>query len=283
MAAYPRKQTALIFVVCLIVVAGLYWYVRKDANRPASQKSIVVASSVSSDVQSSSPIASNSDWKKDFLDAQQSSLTFKQPGSTAKAATPENLTASDVLGRAFMTKYAELKETGLNKDSKSVQVAMSQVISQTLSSMPAPQTFSKKNVKVVADSSPSAASYAKSLMSVFSRYMPKENGAEIASRAFDDNDMSELADIDSITAGYASMLSELSRMTVPVSAVGYHVDLMNSVAMSLYNAQSFRHIDTDPVRGLAAAQMELPALEGMAAAMSGMQRYFTQMGIRIGS
>jgi hypothetical protein len=140
-----------------------------------------------------------------------------------------------------------------------------------------------KDLTIVPDGRTALNTYRSVVVGAVSAYTPKLNEAVLAGQAFDDNDMTELAKIDPIIAGYQSMVSALLKVPVPQSLAKYHLDLLNGAMISLYNAQSFRHMDTDPVRGLSAVSFELVALQNMSDAISGIRSYFSTVGMTFGA
>ncbi len=279
MAVNTRKQTIVILVVCILAVGGVSWYVRGDHRSRYSLGQMKGTQTEIMTTPSGDVLTTNNDWQKDFLATNATGTAFKATSASLVAAKPEQLTATDLLGRAFMTKYAELKRTGLNADSASVKNVMGQVTAQSLASLPSPKNYALSDIRVVVDSKTAAVTYSKDIGATIQTHMPKQNEAEIANQAFNSGDMSQLKAIDANITGYRSMLSALSIMPVPASLANYHLVLMNGVSTALYNSESFRHMDTAPIRGLAAVSLELVALQDIVSSLRGMQNYFNSTGI----
>jgi hypothetical protein len=280
MAAYPRKQTVAIFILCAFAVGGvaLYVYGGSVGIKTGSERGPEAAAIT---VQSSS--VSSVDWQKQFLGMNASTSAFVATGKPVATQKNESLTAVDALGRNFFTQYAELRRSGLTTDPQTVSDAMGQVASQTIGGLSGPKVYSLKDIIVGGNGTAAVSSYGSAVMAVFKNYMPQQNEAVIAQQAFDDNDMNELAEIDPIISDYKDMVSLLIRIPVPRPLAQYHVDLINGVSIALYNAESFRHMDTDPLRGLAAVSLEVIGLQNISSALSSIQNYFISAGVPLSS
>lgn len=281
MAAYPRKQTVVILVVCILVVGGLAFYVRAGNSGFSRAKSLDTGLTNTLFISTQEILPVTTDWRKQFLGASATSTTLKGTASASLSTPDEKLTATDLLGRAIFAKYAELRQTGLNNDSKSVESVVNQVTAANLSALPAPKKFSAKDIITSTNTTLNLSMYSKAILATLGTYMPKVNEMEIANQAITNDDMTELKKIDPIIANYKQMISLLTTMQVPIPLTQYHVDLLNSLSMALYNAESFRQVDTDPVRGLSAASSELVILQNISLAISGIHNYLTSMGVTI--
>lgn len=276
MAANPRKQTVVILVVCILIVGGVAFYVRRGSSEFLSARSAPEGVATGLSISGREVLPVNGDWQKQFLGNNATTTTFKNALATNPPAPAEKLTATDLLGRAFLTKYGELQQSGLSNDSKSVESVVAQVTAESLARLPTPKTFSAADIKLSASSTTALAAYSKAVLMAFQLYMPKTNEMEIANQAFADNDMSQLKNIDPIIANYKKMIAELTAVPVPVPLAQYHINLLDGIAMALYNAESFRHADTDPVRGLAAVSLELVALQNIATAVASINDYLNE-------
>jgi len=287
MAVYPSKQTAVIFIVCMMAVLGFAYYVHGDAlnsamklGRPLELSASGQTTALATTGQS---LPSNGDWKSQFLASSSTKTGFSSVPTIGAVTKQETLTATDQLGRAFMNKYAELRQLGLTSDSNSVTNVMSQVSANNIDSLPAPKTYLMKDISVSGSGNSVLDSYGANLLLDFQNYMPHSNEAEIAIKAFDDSDMTELALIDPVIAGYQALIKRLAIMSVPKPVAQYHLDLLNGISMSLFNAQALRHLDTDPVRGLSAIGLEMVGLQKTLTAFSNIQSYFASVGVPFGN
>lgn len=283
MAVYPRKSTFVILVVCILLVGGTSFYVRGDIfgfelwflKREAPSP---VTTSIS--IAKQEPIATTGDWRKQFLDEKSPSSSLKGPASAETSqAQEEKLTATDLLGRAFLTKFGELEQSGLSADEKSVESVMNQVSSDIIASLPQPKTYSASDIQTIASSVNSLAAYAKSISVVFARYTPSQSEAAIANKALTEENMSLLEGIDPIIASYKALLDELRAIPAPTPLAQHHVGLLNGVSLAIYNAEAIRNMEADPVRGLAGVSLGVAAMQNIANILYSVNDYLVAAGV----
>jgi len=277
---YPRKQTIFIFFICIIAIAAVAFYVRSIAvkNKPADSQPLLVGT----DEKALAPIITDTDWKKSFFNDSTSTGAFKTGSKASKSSSKEEpLTATDILGQNFFTRYVELRQLGLTKDTQAVADAANQVIAESVASVARPKVYSMTDIKVISsENNPIVIkSYAESLMNILKSDMPEQNEAEIAMNAFEKGDMALLSGIDHVISGYQSALNGLISTPAPQPLAQYHLDLLNAISMQTFNAKSLRKADTDPVTALAAISLEVKSLEALSMAIGGMQNYFTNAGV----
>jgi hypothetical protein len=275
MAAYPRKQTFMIFAICALVVGGVAFYVR---GQSLGQNSALSMSKEAASVTADNSPLPETDWKNQFLDSATSSA-FKTPAETSKTTKSEDLTATDKLGSGFFTKFAELSKAGLSNDPKIASNVMGQLASSVVADMPNPETYSLADIRSTGYDKGALIAYEKALTNIFAKYLPKDNEALIADQATADGDMSKLSQIDPVIAGYKAIVTNLLKLPAPKPLAQQHLDLVNGFSIALYNAESLRHLDTDPVRGLAAISLEIGGLQNISAAASSIKTYLTSAGI----
>lgn len=258
MSAHPQKQTLIIAVVCVLVVAGAAFYVFRLAPGASPAPAAYKAADVAAAPQQQLP---SGDWQRQFLGSTSTkSAAFAKPKQAAPSLSPQ-LTDTELLGQAFITKYAALKQAGLTADAKTVSNVMSQVAAENIASIASPRTYAYADIVIAPDSAAATAAYGSVIADLFTNALPRENEAVIASKAFDDNDMSELAQIDPIIASYKQMISRLLATPVPKRFIQYDLNLLNGLSISAYNAESLRHIDSDPMKGLKAVSLELAGID----------------------
>ncbi len=283
MAAYPRKQTLFIFIICALVTGGTAFYVYGGSSKGSSSAAASAPSSISSEASAQEKIASSGDWQKQFLDAATSSDLYKTKNAASAAKAPENLTVTDKMSREFMVKYAQLRQSGLNKDPQAVANLMSQVTKETISQLPPPKSYSQKDLIIAPAGTASTKAYGNDILLGFERYMPAVNEAQIANEAYATGDMGKLAQIDGVIGNYRSIVNHLLKTPVPAALSASHLNLLNGFSIALYNAQALRHIDTDPLKGLAAITQELAAIKNITGAFADIQAYFVTAGVPFGS
>jgi hypothetical protein len=268
---YLRKQTIVIFVICLIAVAGTVAYTEKNrAPKQNSEEKIVNTKIIQP------TIATNSDWKKTFSESTVKTPSLKNGTTTAGKDQPEVLNETDRLGREFFMKFAQLKQAGLTTDSEAVKKAADQLAENTLANLPTPKIYQLTDIKIsIKTDIESQKNYANAVSNTLNLYIPAQNEAEILLNAFEKNDMKLLAGIDPIISKYRSAVTNLLLVPVPQILVQYHLELLNGLSIQLFNSQTLRKADINPVPSLAALKLEVQGLELIAQAVSEMQSYFT--------
>lgn len=258
MAAYPHKSTVAIFLSCVIVVGGFYYYVFHIKNRPVAAEKASVAIDTQAVVPDKLP---ETDWQKEFLDKNISSSAYKAPEAPKKTDAAEKNTATYALGKNFLTQYITLRQNGLNTDEEVVSNSMDRAVEQSGGALPPARVYSSKDIAVVPDSSSSEKSYSRTISLMSAKYDSRVDEADLALRAYEVNDLSELARLDTAIAGYKSILSSLSATAVPQSYLDQHLVLMNSLSLLLYSSQAFRKMEDDPLTALAAIKADAYATQ----------------------
>ena len=280
MAAYPRPQTVAIFVISVLVVTGAYLYVSKDSQAETKQG---VPLTVATD-NANGNISTDTDWQSSFS-AFGTSTAFQTSAqnNSAPDTSSSPSTATDLLGQDFIANYAQLEQAGLDTDSQSASDAMSGVLSDTIANLPSPTVYTLNDIHVVQSDDPATLqAYGNVIVSTISTYMPKQNEAVVATAALQSGDMSTLKQIDPIIADYQMILKILLSTPVPDSVAQYHLDLVNGASIALYNAETFRKLDTDPTQSVAAVSLEVTGLQDMETAFSSMQSYFSSVNVPFG-
>lgn len=258
MSAHPQKQTVIIAVVCALAVAGAAFYVFRLSPGSSAGQAAFKAADIAAQPQSELP---SGDWQKQFLGSTTTkSSDFVAPGQ-AQAAPSLRMTDTEQLSQAFLLKYASLKQAGLINDQQTVANVMGQVATQNIDSIASPRTYAYADIVTAPDDTAATAAYGSVIADLFVNALPRENEAVIATKAFDDNDMSELAQIDPIIVAYKSMISRLLATPVPKRLTQYHLNLLNGLSICAYNAESLRHMDTDPLKSLKAVSLELTGID----------------------
>jgi hypothetical protein len=264
---------ASLFALILIVVA--FVYSKKDDVRNAESKN---------PVQITENIATSTDgmaWQKQFIDKNINiSKSSSEAKNTSNKSTKSNPTATDLFGMDFLSKYSELRQSGLNTNADAVKGATNSILANAQDYLPKPKLYTYDDLKILEDKSTSVlVDYGKQVVSATAKLLVKENETTIVADAFDKNDMTLLKKIDPVIASYKRGLNDLVAMKVPSPLAKYHLDLVNGASMQVYNAESLRNTDTDPVRGLAGISMEVTALSQINTAILSIEKYLNDSGI----
>ena len=276
--SYPRKQTFIIFIICLFFVIGTSFLV----NGVPSTKNRVAYQNTTSQpkiITSGNYIETEGDWQKAFLDTK-NNIKINSSTIVEDKTKEQPLNPTELLGRNFFTKYVQLKQSGLTTDTDAVNTITTQIINDGVSSIKGPNSYTAKDIKILSGSDITIIKkYAEDLMKILKDSMPEKNEAEVAMIAFESGDMSILQEIDKIVTGYRNAVNKLIATPVPQILAQSHLDLINGLSSQVFNAQALRNSDKDPLTGLAAIGMEIKSLQAIANSIAKMSRIFTEQGI----
>lgn len=277
--SYQRRQTFIIASVCIIIVIGTLIYVYGPSWNESREQNTPIKGSLEVNSNTIGDLA-NGDWKKTFFAVSSSTDSAYKTESAASSSVPEVLTQTDMLGREFFAAYAQLRQSGLTSDTNAINSAANLVVSNAVARIPSPAVYETKDLKILeANDVNTLTAYSSKLSSILGTNFPKTNETVIVGEALDADDMSILKGIDPIISDYQATLKALVTMNVPKSLATYHVSLLNGVSLQIFNAQALRNLETDPVRGLAAINMEIPAMETITGALEKIAAYLKTKGI----
>lgn len=256
MAAYPRVQTVVTFIVCATAVIGVATYVYGGSFLSSKDKKVAVVETVTTSFGEANPLIETADWKQAFFEINESSKKSYST-DTAKSLTFEqdsvDLTATDVLGREFFSKFMTLRQAGMISNTEATNALVDQIVEDGQFITDGPKIYSIKDLHISAtEDNASRQIYANAVATALKRNRPTENEAVIAKDALERGDDARLADIDPIIAVYASVRGELLGLYTPPSVAEYHLNLINGLSGALANAISFRNAATDPLQALTA-------------------------------
>jgi hypothetical protein len=279
--SYPRAQTVAIFVVCAIAVGATAWYVKGQS--PTEQNT---TSKVALAVAAASPMVNTAlpatDWRAQFYSGAKSDSFKATPAKSAVSQKDPPLTATDILARNFMISYMQMHQAGLDSNPDSINSAANQMISNSISSVQLPRSFDISSIHTTtATDRATLTAYGNAVSAILNSYIPDQNHNEatLATQALDQNDMTLLKKIDPIIANYREAASALMLLQVPKPVAQYHLNLINGIAIALFNAKALRNLENDPLTGLAAISMEMQALQTMSDAQDNIWSYLHSAGV----
>ena len=277
---YPRSQTFITFIVSGFFVVGTYVAINglPNSSKQVSFKNEPVKPIIN--VKEDSTFQEEP-WQKEFFDQKQQKVDTKKATDINKTNQPQKLTATEVFSRNFFTKYAELRQSGLNNNANAVESVTNQLINESLDKMDGAKVYNLKDIKIDpnANDTQSIRNYAESLMNILGKWMPDKNEAEIVTNALESDNMELLKDIDPIISGYQKTLNSLKTLKVPETLALPHLNLINGVSMQIYNAKSLRNTEKDPLTALSGISREVQSLETIAKSIASMQEIFSERGI----
>jgi len=209
----------------------------------------------------------------------------KGPNDTEKtmptSALPnQKLTPTEVMAREFFSRYMELSQVGLARDPQSQAELVGEVLKNGIV-LAAPKVYTLKDILVTADTSQqSIRKYGNEIGTIFQKnqYEGRDESV-IAKESVDEDDPEILKEIDPIIASYKKIIDGLLKTPAPRGMEVMHLNFVNAMSHFLFNAESFRRTDTDPLRSLQAAAGYLEAGESLFDALRAFVKYFYSQNI----
>ncbi len=164
----------------------------------------------------------------------------------------KNLTKTDILARDFFAKYLEQSQGGQEKlDPLTQQQIASAVLSRSDLALK-PRIYSATDLRIQDDSSTSSLkTYGNAMGEILMHYNePRENELLILQQALEHTDKHNLEKLDGNIADYQTLLTDMTRVSVPRAASGVHLQVMNSLSDMLEILKAFRGVFDDPTAGL---------------------------------
>ena len=265
---YPRKQTAIIFVICAATVFGAAYSVKSGAQ-PSSNRQIPDAVSVTSPASNdtATAVSANEDWKKQFLD-NNSGTNGKGTTKQAKAADNKPLTSTDLLGRDMMARYVDLQQANLLSDKTVVdQTAQDLIISHVKTD--AEKIYTENDIALTADvGASSLTDFSRAVTAAIDAYKVKQTESQVVSAYLTNSDPSVLSGLDPIISSYKRLLASLLVIPVPQTMKSNQLALINSISALESAAETLRATDIDPVQGLGGVSVHMDGLQQLTQALT---------------
>jgi hypothetical protein len=285
MAAYPRVQTVVTFLVCTAAVAGVAAYVYGGSFASAKSKQVSAVAAVTSSPEANTLVETAS-WKETFFNITEddkSGFETSRAKNASPDATAEDLSATDIFGREFFSKFMTLRQAGMISNPEATDALVTQAVedSQLITDGPKVYAMSSLTIAPVEDNDTREA-YANAVAWALTRNQPLENETIIAKEALETGNMERLSDIEPIIAIYTNVRTELLRIPVPTSAAPYHLKLVNGISEALATAVALRSSGTDPLQALAAASQYPQTSADVFYTVLDLRSYFDDYGIVFG-
>lgn len=279
---YPKKQTAVIFLICIIVVVGIFWYKKPQISARMGFSAAEIGVIDNAEINSTPGKIDGGGWQKQFLDNATNTVAFRNNQANS-ATTSEPLTLTDQLSREFLSKFMLMSQGGLTKDETTINNVVNQLTSYGLAAIPIPKDITVDKIRLATSADDrSLKNYGATLLKILTDSMPKRHEVDIADQALNQNDMTILKEIDTNIADYDSALSKLLSLAVPKDLVRYHLDIVNGMNMQLFNAETLRKLDSDPILALGAINYDLVGLQKISNALVETKKYFVNAGVPFG-
>jgi hypothetical protein len=276
---YPRKQTVIIFVVCLAIVLATAYFTSSGSQVSASdlQNTLSVSVPDTSDVKNQANLQNIDttglpDWKEQFSNA-------AKPDSGTKApASPEKLTQTDSFARDFFTRYVELKQANLLNNDDIVNQTAADLVTAHISTDPA-KVYAERDIHIVPSSQASLTSYSQAIARIMESYTIKKNEAAIIQDYLAKDDPNILKQITPIVTTYKRMISAIVVLPVPADLSEADLELLNSFSIFKTAAENLMRTDSDSVAGLSGVSSHAEGIVGMITALTDIHDTLRDKGV----
>ena len=199
---YPRKQTVIIFVVCLLAVWGVAYYA--SGNASATRKTtdhVLDVGDVSTNIETS-PISNSDDWQKQFIDntAKNSAAPSSKKTGSAEKTTPQTMT--DKLGQQLFASYMQLSQANLLNNKDVVSQTAGDLVESQINTNPT-KTYTLSDLPILSTMDKSILNnFSISVGQIMESYPIKKSESAIMQSYLTDNDAKVLKSIDPIIKAY---------------------------------------------------------------------------------
>jgi len=283
MATYPRTQTIVTFMVCAVIITGVATYVYGGSlasiiNKKGSSIAIVSGIATSTD-----QLVETASWKETFFnvtDASDKKYETSSAANVSAGSETEKITATDIFGREFFSKYMTLRKTGMISNADARDALVDQIIESGQLITDGPKVYTMADLNIVAvESNATRETYANAVAYTMISNQPAEHEGVIAKEALETGNNERLVDIDPNIAAYSIVRSDLLAIPVPFSAAQYHLKLVNGMSEAVANAVSLRNTLTDPLQTLATLSRYQITEKNVFDTVVNLRNYFNNYGI----
>lgn len=249
---YPKKQTIVIFVVCIVAVVAVALYVH---GQKSSKQDTGSQPSVSTETNGRQAdmmvIGTSTDWRKQFFGNASTSGSFGLAARTAPSSAAEKLTATEQLSRDVFTQYVNLKQVGLINNTAIVSSTVSSLLTKDYSGSDKPRVYTTSDIVISPDNSTAALkAYGNSVGALLKTYSPKQDSATLALAGMQGRDPSYVEKLQANATAYRTILTRLLAIPAPKSVSAYHLGLINGASDMIYITLALSVSGTDPMRAI---------------------------------
>lgn len=253
---FPSKKIIWTFVVCLLVVGGIFAFLEYK-NRPVT----VGVANRGLTAYSQSVVQTNGDWQKILQDVIQNvtSATSTDLNGIPKASgLYGGNTPTDQFSRELFTKYLTLaqNDSGNAGNYQNYQDIVSKYVDAAAKSQKT-TIYAGSDFSTVTTETPTVIRrYGNDMGEMFfaAANARVENEVAIFQKATDNEDRNELKKLDENIAVYKEIVHALLTMRVPTSFVSLHVTLLNDVSTIISTLEGMKLVFDDPITSLGAVQ-----------------------------
>ena len=273
---FPTRKIVPVFIVCLIVLGGLFVLLEYKNQAKTINNSGVVSVTDQRIIDSIANKDTDGDGLKDWeealwqtdpnnpdtngngiKDGAEIAANRDLPASTTPK-TARQLTASDQFSRDLFTRYVTIKQTGSGDpaDYNNYAGIVQSYIDQEAATMSA-KIYGASDFKIIEDETPvDIRNYGNAIGALFIDYSaPKfENELIVLQRAIDNNNPLELDKLNANILAYQKGRSALLKMAVPSIFSPDHIALTNAISTIALGIESMKLSFSNPIKAAAGLQ-----------------------------
>ncbi len=277
---YPRKQTVIILVLCMVAVTGTIYYTNSK-NPNGSPRQTAGASdsiSVTSGTKNENLVIDESafsDWRNQF------SSDTKKATSNKTPTVSKNLTRTDILSRDLFSQFMKLQNSDLLGQQEILDQVTENLAEYHIDSQTSIRNYALSDIRTIpASDRESLNNFALAIAESIKIANIKKTESVIVQEYITKNDPRVLKDLDPIIAAYRKTISSLLAVPVPQVLVEPYLSLLNSYNSLLVSAQSLRVLDTDSVKGLAGVKTHIDGATNLVMSIKSMYDILASGGVR---
>lgn len=267
MVLSQQKKIVFIIPLLLIVLGGSAWYGYRtyiaDAKKLTSDK----------------PVFSIENQNTPFVNAFEDTPTltgfdFSSSTPLLTASSSANLNATDKLARDLFAQYLNARSQAEITPENAAAFAEEYVQTVKLPEITAHQ-YTAADITVLPTNTESLQSYWNAVKATHGQNWPNTRSEIlILQEAFSTEDMTKLAELEPIIAGYTAIKDDMSQLAVPNLVVDLHLQVLNSLELYIADLQMIRNSEKDAVSGLVGLRMFLSYNQSVLATLTNLRQYF---------
>lgn len=312
--AWPTKKVIAIFVICLVLVGGLFVFLEsKNRQETYSKKEMGAVAVIQNKIlEQDTDRDGLKDWEETLWktdsknpdtdgDGTPDGQEVKDGRDPTKAGpndkmniaaptvpkTTKPLTASDQFSRELFSRYVQIKQSGSGEpaDFQNYSDLVNTYIEKESAAQPI-KTYGAADFRVIGNAaSKDTVRYADQLGAIFvnDKSPDFENELVVLERATDNGNPAELNKLDKNIAAYKKIRTGLLQMPVPDLFLPNHLALTNAVETIIFGIESMKLTFSDPIKAIAglknypdAASSFLPLLRSIGDGLDGSGATFAQ-------
>ncbi len=208
---------------------------------------------------------------------QEAFANYLNSTSTARSASAEPLTNTDIISRQLITDYISLVGSGGNSDAD-----LTDLVDNYVKSIPTLTVTFKVNyadLRLVDNSRANFETYAQKVGTIYAKYANDVERASAARKIVSTQTASDYEFFRKAGQAYEERAAELKSLAVPLKLASSHLALINSNLESASALEAISKAENDPMTAVAGLASMDNGLNGEMAALKEIEQIFNSDGI----